>query len=134
MLMLDVDHFKMVNDRHGHAGGDGALRHLVATLRAGIRQADLLGRLGGEEFGIVLQGVTPELAEQIAERLRLMVAESPHRHADRLITMTVSVGMALAHESDVSVEQIMARADRALYHAKDTGRNRVVKHHAAIAA
>ena len=134
MLMLDVDHFKMVNDRHGHAGGDAALQHLAATLRAGIRQTDLLGRLGGEEFGIILQDVTPELAEQIAERLRLMVAENPQRHADRLILMTVSIGMALAYESDVSVEQIMARADQALYHAKGTGRNRVVKHHAAIAA
>jgi diguanylate cyclase (GGDEF)-like protein len=126
VLMIDVDHFKAINDRFGHAGGDRALRHLVAKLRAGIRPTDLLGRLGGEEFAIVLTDTPPSPAETVAERLRARVAEAPVVFGDRLIPMTISIGLAIQFETDASIEQIIARADDALYCAKSSGRNRVV--------
>jgi two-component system, cell cycle response regulator len=126
VLMIDVDYFKSINDRFGHAGGDRALQHLVATLRADIRQIDLLGRLGGEEFAIALLDMPCATAKSIAERLRVRVAEAQIQFGDRLVRMTISVGLAIQLESDRSIEQTLARADDALYHAKGGGRNRVV--------
>ena len=126
VLMLDVDHFKAVNDCFGHAGGDRALEHLVATLRAGIRQIDLLGRMGGEEFAIVLPETPLLAAEAVAERLRARVAEIAAPFGEQRIAMTISVGIATQIESDGSIEQVMVRADDALYCAKDNGRNQVV--------
>jgi diguanylate cyclase (GGDEF)-like protein len=134
VLMIDVDHFKAINDRFGHAGGDRALRSLVAILRAEIRQIDLLGRLGGEEFSVVLTDTHPAAAENVAERLRVRVAEAPITFGDRLIPMTISVGLASQLETDVSIEQVIARADDALYLAKDSGRNRVVRDQRSVAA
>jgi diguanylate cyclase (GGDEF)-like protein len=128
VLMIDVDHFKAVNDRFGHAGGDRALTHLVTTLRAGLRQIDLLGRVGGEEFGIVLLDTPLMPAEMVAERLRARVAEVQIAFADRLISMTISIGLAVQLDTDQSIEQVLARADDALYQAKRSGRNRVVVH------
>jgi diguanylate cyclase (GGDEF)-like protein len=128
VLMLDVDHFKSINDRFGHAGGDLALRHLVASLRSGVRPVDLIGRLGGEEFCILLRSVRPELAVQIAERLLVAVAESTLRHGDRLIAYTVSIGLASPRGTRETFEEVIARADGALYQAKAGGRNQVVIH------
>jgi len=125
VLMIDVDHFKAINDRYGHAGGDQALQHLVAALRTGIRQVDLLGRLGGEEFLVMLPGTSPEAALTVAERLRAGVACATVPFGDRLIKMTVSIGLASWRDADRSVEQIIARADAALYRAKGGGRNRI---------
>ena len=125
VLMLDVDHFKAINDRFGHAGGDRALEHLVATLRADIRQIDLLGRMGGEEFAIVLPATPLLAAEAVAERLRARVAEILVPFGDRRIAMTISVGVAIELESDHSIEQVIMRADDALYRAKGNGRNQV---------
>jgi diguanylate cyclase (GGDEF)-like protein len=124
-LMLDVDYFKAINDRFGHTGGDRALEHLVNTLRAGIRQIDLLGRLGGEEFAIVLPATPMAAAEMVAERLRARVAEASVAFGDRLIPMTVSIGAAMQLDTDHSIEQILTRADDALYRAKRNGRNQV---------
>jgi diguanylate cyclase (GGDEF)-like protein len=132
VLMLDIDHFKSVNDRYGHLVGDAALKHFVAQLRAGVRGVDLLGRLGGEEFAIVLPAIPAEAARQVAERLRARVAATPLLHGDRSIGITVSIGLAMARDTDRTVEQILARADARLYAAKDAGRNRVV--HAASPA
>jgi diguanylate cyclase (GGDEF)-like protein len=126
LLMLDVDHFKSVNDRYGHAGGDVALRHLVAVVGKQIRRSDLLGRLGGEEFAILLPVIAPKEAESLAERLVALVAGTPVAHGDRSISLTVSIGVAFATRTDRSIEQIIARADDALYRAKAGGRNRVV--------
>ncbi len=126
VLMLDIDHFKSVNDRHGHLVGDAALKHFVAQLRAGVRGVDLLGRLGGEEFAIVLPAIAAEAALHVAERLRARVAATPLLHGDRSIGITVSIGLAMARDTDRTVEQILARADARLYAAKDAGRNRVV--------
>jgi diguanylate cyclase (GGDEF)-like protein len=127
VLMIDVDHFKAINDCFGHAGGDSALRHLVTTLRVGTRQHDLLGRLGGEEFAIVLVDSPLLPAERAAERLRARVAGSPAVFGNRLIPMTISIGLAIQMDTDISIEPILARADDALYRAKSSGRNRVVK-------
>jgi len=82
VLMLDVDHFKAINDNHGHAGGDLALQHFVALMRVETRQTDLLGRMGGEEFAIILPATSPSAAEQVAERLRCRVARLDHFQAD----------------------------------------------------
>ena len=134
VLILDVDHFKTINDKYGHAGGDLALQHLVATLRSAIRRTDLLGRLGGEEFAVVLPDATPGLADRMAERLRGRVAEASVPYGDRLIEMTISVGLATKHASDRTFGQLLARADAALYRAKGGGRNRVVRDYLGVAA
>jgi diguanylate cyclase (GGDEF)-like protein len=133
LLMVDVDHFKAINDRYGHACGDLALQHLVATLRSGLREGDVLGRLGGEEFAIVLHTGSPEIAEGIAERLRSRVEAEQLTFDDRVIPMTISVGFAILRPTDQSIAQLIARADAALYHAKHSGRNRVMKDLASLA-
>jgi diguanylate cyclase (GGDEF)-like protein len=127
LLMIDVDHFKQINDRYGHAGGDLALQHLVAMLRFGLREGDLLGRMGGEEFAIVLQSGSAEIAEVVAERLRSRVEVEHVACGDQVIKMTISIGLAVQQTGDQSIERLIARADRALYHAKRSGRNRVRK-------
>jgi diguanylate cyclase (GGDEF)-like protein len=134
VLMLDVDHFKGINDRYGHAGGDCALRHLAALLRAGIRSVDILGRLGGEEFAIVLPATAPWAAERVAERLVAAVAGTTAAFGDTPIAITVSIGLAVRRDADRSIEQIIARADDALYRAKLGGRNQVVTERQVAAA
>lgn len=124
-LMVDIDHFKAINDRHGHAVGDKALKHVVGRLRAGIRRVDLIGRLGGEEFAIILPEIAGEAALQVAERLRGSVEAKPLLHDGMPICMTVSIGLSMARDTDRGIEQIIARADGRLYRAKEGGRNRV---------
>jgi diguanylate cyclase (GGDEF)-like protein len=131
LMMLDVDHFKAINDRHGHAGGDLALRHLVTALGSRIRRGDLLGRLGGEEFAILLPAVAPPEAARLAERLVAHIAASPVTYGPGVIEMTISVGLTMTNATDRSIERVIARADDALYRAKESGRNRVVKDIAA---
>jgi diguanylate cyclase (GGDEF)-like protein len=125
VLMFDVDHFKRINDCYGHAGGDLALQHLVGLLRTGLRDSDLIGRLGGEEFAIVLPAVPASVAVDVAERLRARVETSRLCFGERVIAMTVSVGVAVRGPADRMIEPIIARADDALYRAKAGGRNRV---------
>jgi diguanylate cyclase (GGDEF)-like protein len=134
LMMLDVDHFKMINDRYGHAGGDLALQHLVGALGSRIRRGDLLGRLGGEEFAVLLPAVMPAEAERLAQRLVAHIAASPVQYGSRVIEMTISIGLTMATGADRSIERVIARADDALYRAKESGRNRVVKDAAAEAA
>ncbi len=125
VLMLDLDHFKRVNDRFGHATGDKLLRHFGVLIRGQLRKIDTTGRLGGEEFAIILPGADPTSAEVFAERLRLKVAETPLVLGDQVIPLAVSIGVAALHTNDVNVDAALARADRALYRAKENGRNRV---------
>ena len=134
LLMVDVDHFKSINDRHGHPAGDAALCHLVAELRTGIRRIDLLGRLGGEEFAIMLPAISSEAAAAVAERLRVHIAGCPLTHAAQPIGMTISIGVAMLGDSDRTMEQLLAGADAMLYAAKRAGRDRVVCEARAIAA
>lgn len=125
LLMLDADHFKRINDRFGHAGGDLALRHLVQACKSVVRQHDLIGRLGGEEFAVALPGASAAQARDIAERLRRQVEDATPIHFGQPIRVTVSIGVAEVGPRDATMEQILARADDALYRAKAAGRNQV---------
>lgn len=125
MLMIDLDFFKRINDRHGHAAGDEALRVFSRVLVRETRAFDLLGRIGGEEFAVVLTETGCEAGAQIAERLRNAVeAASFVFHQSGPIRFTVSIGVALLQAGD-SLDSLLARADDALYRAKHAGRNRV---------
>lgn len=125
-LMIDIDHFKSVNDTYGHATGDSVLQHFTEMGRQRLRRVDLLGRLGGEEFGILLPGTDAEGAMLFAERFRNYVADTPAQTGEGPIPFTVSIGIAMFEAQDKAADSIMARADMALYRAKADGRNRVV--------
>ena len=127
VLMLDIDHFKAVNDRHGHAAGDDVLRLVSETFALALRNADICGRIGGEEFAAVLPETGPKQAMQTAERVRQAIADKalPTVHAPEPLRVTVSVGVAALSHSE-SLDELLARADKNLYEAKRTGRNRIV--------
>ncbi len=126
VLMVDVDHFKSVNDRFGHASGDRALRLIADTLRSNTRVFDSVARYGGEEFVIVMPGTSADEATAAAERLRSAVEAIDLASLDNeVIPLTVSVGIACALTVDGSPEQLLHAADAALYDAKRNGRNRV---------
>jgi diguanylate cyclase len=133
LMMIDVDHFKAINDRYGHPAGDDVIRAVGAILRDALRGDDLAGRYGGEEFGVLLPDTPAAGAEAAAERLRLRV-ESAVLQREHGIRATVSVGLAFFSAADASHTQWIARADHALYLAKKAGRNRVVRDAAAAAA
>jgi diguanylate cyclase (GGDEF)-like protein/PAS domain S-box-containing protein len=125
LLMLDLDWFKSVNDRHGHAVGDQVLVHIARTLQASLRRIDLLGRLGGEEFAILLPDTEITGAVEFSERLRRSIAKQPAITRAGEIPMTASIGVTAFADTDHTIDTILARADRALYRAKANGRNRV---------
>ena len=125
VLMLDLDHFKRVNDSYGHSTGDAMLKHIGALLRDELRKIDSAGRVGGEEFAIILPGTRPEEARIFAERLRNKVETMPLTHDGQAISITVSIGIAAMVAADVSADAALTRADKALYRAKGNGRNRV---------
>jgi len=125
VVFMDIDHFKRINDVHGHAIGDHCLRQLVADSEALLRPSDLLARYGGEEFVLVLPQLDLAGAARIAERLRLRIAGRPVNCDGRQVGMTVSLGVAERDAADDSAEQLLQRADAALYRAKAAGRNRV---------
>jgi len=124
VVMVDADHFKTVNDRYGHPAGDSVLRELVRRLDDGLRASDVIARVGGEEFLIVMPDTTTEKAAQVAERLVRAVSAAPVEHEDIEIPVTISAGVATRFKTE-SVQDTLARADRALYSAKTNGRNRV---------
>lgn len=125
VLVLDVDHFKAVNDAFGHAVGDQVLVRIAQACRQTLRRFDMLGRMGGEEFLIVLPDTSLEVALQIAERLRRKVESLPLANLAPGLQVTASVGAAMAdHEAD-DLPELIRRADTAMYRAKDAGRNRV---------
>ncbi len=125
VLMLDADHFKMINDTFGHAVGDDVLRHLATLMQNKLRKVDTVGRIGGEEFALILPGAALPAAEAFAERLRQYVAATPVPQADRTIPLTVSIGVAGMSADDANADEVLTRADRALYRAKGSGRNMV---------
>ena len=124
LLVLDLDHFKAVNDTWGHPVGDLALRAVANTVAEELRGGDVLGRLGGEEFVIALAGNRTDQAAVLAERVRRAVATLPIRGGEASVDLTVSIGVA-AHRGATSLDKLMAHADAALYRAKAAGRNRV---------
>jgi len=121
LLMLDVDHFKAINDTYGHLTGDRVLVSFVTRVRDQLRRLDQLGRFGGEEFLVLLPETSPESALLVAERIRTAVA----RTADGLPALTVSIGVTGNRTDETDIDELLARADRALYMAKSGGRNRI---------
>lgn len=126
VLMLDLDHFKRINDRFGHAVGDAVLKHFAKIIQTQQRKVDVVGRLGGEEFAIILPDTDLSAARPFAERLRKAVCNTPLAHHATLINVTVSIGMARLSQNSKSAESVLNDADAALYAAKDAGRNQVV--------
>jgi len=126
-IMLDVDHFKKVNDTYGHAVGDEVLKAIAARCQSCIRDLDVLGRYGGEEFAIVLPGTVLEQArDHLAERLRQTIADTPVTTARGELDLTVSIGVAQVTGTTKDLAALIDRADGALYRAKEEGRNRVI--------
>lgn len=124
VLALDIDHFKSINDTHGHAVGDLVLQEFTARCRSLVAETDIFARFGGEEFIVLLRNHSQH-ASHIAERIRLAVAESKFLQPHFDLAVTVSIGLAY-HEPQEDVEQLLSRADKALYNAKATGRNKVI--------
>jgi two-component system, cell cycle response regulator len=128
LILLDVDHFKRLNDTYGHLAGDAALVHLAEVIKQHLRETDVLCRYGGEEFGIIMPQTDQQQALGVAERIRAAVAAAPVNHASTTIGMTISLGisgdsyLAESYTREVLINQ----ADKALYQAKNQGRNRVV--------
>jgi two-component system cell cycle response regulator len=122
--ILDIDHFKHVNDTYGHAAGDQVLREVVRRLAVAFRPYDALGRIGGEEFLVLIPGAAPEDARTVLERARQIVCATAVDHADRQIDVTISLG-GTTTRGDEPEDQVLIRADDALYRAKELGRNRV---------
>ncbi|MBK5002637.1 sensor domain-containing diguanylate cyclase [Pseudomonas sp. S31] len=127
LMMLDIDHFKSINDLYGHAIGDQVLRQFALTLQERLHDGELLGRLGGEEFVVVIPGLAPERALFAAERLRRAVQDLQVAQGDQRLQITVSIGLAgcAADTPAPSLDVLLASADQALYRAKAHGRNRV---------
>ena len=123
VLLVDVDHFKRVNDTYGHAAGDAVLVTLSALLRRVARNVDLVARMGGEEFCLLLPDTSVAGALQAAERLRMAIERRPVRWQGASMAVTASVGVAEVRHGDETVESLLERADRALYRAKAQGRN-----------
>jgi diguanylate cyclase (GGDEF)-like protein len=126
LCVLDVDHFKQINDQLGHAAGDAAIVHLVTVLRRELREQDLLCRAGGEEFCILLPDTTEHGASVVANRLRLALEQTPFTWENTRWPLTASFGVAVLSPGNDNPETLLQRADRAVYHAKARGRNQVV--------
>jgi two-component system, sensor histidine kinase LadS len=125
LIMIDLDHFKKINDTYGHAVGDEALKMVAGTGHATLRRIDIFARYGGEEFVIALPETPLEQAVQVAERLRLTLAETPITTENGHLHITVSIGLTITGPGSTDLNTLIQQADEALYQAKDNGRNRV---------
>ena len=125
-LMVDLDHFKRINDSYGHLVGDLVLREVARLIQSSVREVDLVGRYGGEEFGVVLPEASRPLGIQIAGRIREAVSRVPIQAYDEKVQITVSIGVALYPEDAANADLLIEQADQAMYEAKDQGRNRIV--------
>jgi len=127
LLMFDIDHFKSINDTHGHLAGDYVLAELTRVLMPAIRTEDIVARYGGEEFVVLSRTTGAAAAAHLAERLRRSIEQHPFMFADKIVRVTVSIGISYMPAPEIkSAEDMIACADRALYEAKNGGRNRVV--------
>jgi len=128
ILMLDLDHFKRVNDSYGHLAGDAVLTQLAAVLVKAVRNEDVVARFGGEEIVVILRSISLDLALMLGERLRKLVESTVIEHQDQTIETTISIGVAgFPSTAAETVEQLIDAADKALYRAKHAGRNTVSK-------
>ncbi len=123
-LMIDIDHFKKINDTHGHAAGDDAIKGVAEIINQSIRTTDKAARFGGEEFVVLLREIDEPTAVLLADRIRQAIEAATISHDNKAIPLTVSVGLALFDETDRDVQDVIERADQGLYVAKKTGRNR----------
>ena len=125
--MVDIDHFKALNDTWGHQAGDHVLQEISHLLSEGLRKSDPVGRYGGEEFGVVLGGCEPEKAQVLCERLRASIEAHDFRVKEQSLKVTVSLGLSWAQgDAEAGEIELIQRADQALYRAKEEGRNRLV--------
>ena len=125
LLIFDIDHFKKVNDDFGHSAGDEALRHIASLLKTALRETDIAGRYGGEEFVVTLLDTDKQGAIVFAERLRQLIETSPAKYKEHTMNMAISVGIACFDNEFKDHERWIEAADKALYHSKETGRNKV---------
>ena len=125
--MIDIDHFKIINDTFGHAAGDEVIRKLGNIIRDNFRKTDIIGRLGGDEFAVFLKGASIEEAKKSAEKLLKTVEETEIIYEEEKINITISIGAATTSDTtDNDIENVLKLADDALYKAKAKGRNRIV--------
>lgn len=125
VMMVDIDHFKRINDTYGHVAGDRVLNEVISRIVNSLRSYDLIGRYGGEEFLVLLSDFQSLTIERSAERIRRSVAEAPVAIGPEQVDITVSIGVALSERHDEIADHLLAAADAALYAAKNNGRNRV---------
>jgi diguanylate cyclase (GGDEF)-like protein len=123
--MCDLDHFKTINDSYGHATGDLVLRHFADVLHNELRVVDTAGRVGGEEFAVILPGSGVDDARIFAARVQQKLADTPLIKGNQAISLTVSIGIAMMNTTDASPDAALSRSDKALYQAKEKGRNRI---------
>ncbi|QSP95705.1 diguanylate cyclase [Marinobacter salinisoli] len=126
LVIMDIDHFKLINDALGHDAGDRVLRHIASRLQERLRATDFVGRIGGEEFGLILRGVRPAHAFELMDELRQVIAEREVRYGEARICVTASFGIAHWPVHGRSAETLFSMADRSLYKGKTSGRNCVV--------
>jgi len=123
--MMDIDNFKEVNDTYGHAVGDEALRQVASISKSNLREQDLFGRLGGEEFAILAPESTLNEGIQLAERIRHSIEQTVIQVPPESFQITVSIGITVITQTDDSIEQLLQLADKGLYQSKENGKNRV---------
>jgi diguanylate cyclase (GGDEF)-like protein len=125
IIMFDLDHFKRINDNHGHEAGDQVLRQVGQMLRTSVRESDIAARIGGEEFAILLPETETDDAQDLAERLLTLMRETPVCFRNRQIGPTASFGVSARRPEEKSLESLLSRADEAMYESKSSGRGRV---------
>jgi diguanylate cyclase len=133
MVMFDLDHFKSINDRYGHGVGDWVLRKVVETCRPICRQVDVLGRIGGEEFAVLMCGYDLRAARRMADDCRVRLAGIDTGESGYVFRITASFGVTTSHMSGYDLTRLLSHADKALYRAKRGGRNRVCAYEGNVA-
>lgn len=125
LILIDVDHFKKVNDEYGHKAGDKCLKEIAKLIRTSLRKSDFFARYGGEELIAILNGSDVINAQEVAEKIRLRIVRTHFRYQEEVIPITVSLGVTEVMQTDEDPETPFIRADNAMYQAKSQGRNRV---------
>ncbi len=129
LAFLDLDNFRSVNSKYGHAGGDKALKSFSTVLQSHLRNSDLVGRLGGEEFAIVLPNTDLGSSIKVLEKIQYSMENSPVEYLGKTFQCTISIGVSLFHEAnEVELEELIRQSDTALYNAKKSGKNRIVEY------